>query len=52
MLSIMNEIDLCLLLPLCVLYKIQNQIYQHMVPWLSVDFDFNTYTFFDVHAIA
>ena len=29
MLSIMNEIDPCLLLPLCVLYEIQNQIYQH-----------------------
>ena len=28
MLSIMNEIDPCLLLPLCVLYEIQNQIYQ------------------------
>ena len=31
MLSIMNEIDLCLLLPLCVLYEIQNQIYQQLV---------------------
>ena len=29
MLSIMNEIDPCLLLPLCVLYEIQNRIYQH-----------------------
>ena len=29
MLSIMNEIDPCLLLQLCVLYEIQNQIYQH-----------------------
>ena len=29
MLSIMNEIDPCLLLPLCVLYEIQNQIFQH-----------------------
>ena len=29
MLSIMNEIDPCLLLPLCVLYEIKNQIYQH-----------------------
>ena len=28
MLSIMNEIDACFLLPLCVLYEIQNQIYQ------------------------
>ena len=25
----MNEIDPCLLLPLCVLYEIQNQIYQY-----------------------
>ena len=31
MLSIMNEIDPCLLLPLCVLYQIQNQIYQHLI---------------------
>ena len=23
-----------------------------MVPWLSVNFDFDIYTFFDVHAIA
>ena len=29
MLSIMNEIDPCLLLPLCVLYGIQNQIFFH-----------------------
>ena len=29
MLSIMNEIDPCLLLSLCVLYEIQNQIYQY-----------------------
>ena len=28
MLSIMNEIDPCLLLPLCVLYEIQNEIFQ------------------------
>ena len=28
MLSIMNEIDPCSLLPLCVLYEVQNQIYQ------------------------
>ena len=27
MLSIMNEIDPCLSLPLCVLYRIQNQIF-------------------------
>ena len=27
MLSIMNEIDSCLSLPLCVLYGIQNQIF-------------------------
>ena len=32
MLSIMNEIDPCLLLPLCVLYEIQNQIYQQCEP--------------------
>ena len=42
MLSIMNEIGLCLSLPLCVLYGIQNQIYQHYVPplpshvWLAL----------------
>ena len=30
MLSIMNEIDLYLLFLLCILYKIQNQIYQHL----------------------
>ena len=30
MLSIMNEIDPCLLLPLCILYEIQNQIYQQI----------------------
>ena len=30
MLSIMNEIDPRLLLPLCVLYEIQNQIYQQL----------------------
>ena len=29
MLSFMNEVDLYLLLPLCVLYEIQNQIFQH-----------------------
>ena len=32
MLSIMNEIDPCLLLPLRVLYEIQNQIYQQYIP--------------------
>ena len=32
MLSIMNEIDPCLLLPLCVLYGIQNQIFLHLAP--------------------
>ena len=31
MLSIINEIDPCLLLPLCVLYEIQNQIFQQNV---------------------
>ena len=31
MLSIMNEIDLSLLLLLCVLYEIQNQIFQQLV---------------------
>ena len=30
MLSIMNEVDLWLLLLLCVLYEIQNQIFQHV----------------------
>ena len=29
MLSLMNEVDPWLLLPLCVLYEIQNQIFQH-----------------------
>ena len=29
MLSFMNKVDPCLLLPLCVLYDIQNQIFQH-----------------------
>ena len=28
----MNEVDPCLLLPLCVLYEIQNQIFQHSGP--------------------
>ena len=23
-----------------------------MVPWLSIDFDFDTHAFFDVHAIG
>ena len=32
MLSIMNEIDPCLSLPLCVLYGIQNQIFLHLSP--------------------
>ena len=31
MLSFMNEVDLCLLLPLCVLYEIQNQIFQQEI---------------------
>ena len=31
MLLIMNEIDPCLLLPLYVLYEIQNQIFQYHV---------------------
>ena len=35
MLSIVNEIDPYLLLPLCVLYEIQNQIYQHDADWAS-----------------
>ena len=30
----MNEVDLCLLLPLCVLYEIQNQIFQQKVSFL------------------
>ena len=30
MLSIMNDIDPCLLLPICVLYEIQNQIFQQI----------------------
>ena len=29
MLSLMNEVDLCLLLLLCVLHDMQNQIFQH-----------------------
>ena len=32
MLSLMNEVDLCLLLSLCVLYEIQNQIFQQLKP--------------------
>ena len=35
MLSIMNEIDPCLLLSLCVLYEIQNQIYHQKAPVLN-----------------
>ena len=31
MLSFMNKIDSCLLLPLCILYEIQNQIFQQLV---------------------
>ena len=31
MLSLMNELDPCLLLPLCVLYEMQNQIFQHLI---------------------
>ena len=30
MLSLINEVDPCLLLPLCVLYEIQNQIFQQL----------------------
>ena len=36
MLSIMNEIDPCLLLLLCVLYEIQNQIFQHHDPFRMI----------------
>ena len=32
MLSFMNEVDPCLLLPPCVLYEIQNQIFQQYAP--------------------
>ena len=39
MLSIMNEIDPCLLLPLCVLFEMQNQIYQQKAP----RFDFGSF---------
>jgi len=28
MLSLMNEVDLCLLLPLCILYEMQNQFFR------------------------
>ena len=38
MLSIMNEIDPCLSLPLYVLYEIQNQIFQHGVPSMLMGF--------------
>ena len=40
MLSIMNEIDLCLLLPLYVLYEIQNQIYQQHLPCATTHLGF------------
>ena len=36
MLSLMNEVDSCLLLPLCVLYEMQNQIFQQWVLELGV----------------
>ena len=39
MLSIINEIDSCLLLPLCVLYEIQNQIFQQAYDSPLVSFD-------------
>ena len=42
MLSIMNEIDLYLLLPLCVLHEIQNQIFQQLVSEPGFDPDFPT----------
>ena len=32
MLSLMNEVDPCLLLLLCILYEVQNQIYQKNAP--------------------
>ena len=38
MLSFMNEIDSCLLLPLCVLYEIQNQIFSNTLKDEQVDF--------------
>ena len=28
--SLMNDVDPCLLLPLCVLYEMQNHIFQHV----------------------
>ena len=31
MLSLTNEVNLCLVLPLCVLYEIQNHIFQQLV---------------------
>ena len=31
MLSLMKKVDSCLLLPLCVLYEMQNQIFQQLV---------------------
>ena len=39
MLSIINEIDPCLLLPLCVLYEIQNQIFEQAYDSPLVSFD-------------
>ena len=39
MLSIMNEIDSYLLLLLCVLYEIQNQIYQHGSQYVTNQFN-------------
>ena len=38
----MNEIDLYLLLPLCVLHEIQNQIFQQLVSEPGFDPDFPT----------
>ena len=35
MLSFMIEVDPCLLLPLCVLYEIQNHIFQQQIPYVS-----------------
>ena len=32
MLSLMNEVDPCLLFPLYILYEIQNQIFQQLKP--------------------
>ena len=58
MLSIMNEIDPCLLLPLCVLYEIQNQIYQQISDLMFIAKSIFTqkvcnYTIFaDLHAFS